>query len=112
MPNMAPASMAMPRASPSFSVATPSLLARLFDRGLVGTEIAEHGGQPLMDGEQPARQRQVRIGLNRTAADEGQPVALALDHAPAGAAEPGGVADDPDGSRMGGMVKWRRSNET
>src|SRR5207237_9922075 len=35
--------------------------------------------------------------LHRTAADEDEPVALGLDHAPAGAAQAGVDADDPDG---------------
>ena len=69
----------------------------LFDRGLHRAEIAEHGGEPFMDREQPARQRQIVRRLHRAAADEDQPVALGLDHAPAGAAQAGVDADDPDG---------------
>src|SRR4051794_19024438 len=40
-----------------------------------------------MDCEQPVRQRQIVGRLDRTATDEGQPVAKTLDHPPAGAAE-------------------------
>ena len=98
MPNIAGASMATPRAWPSFSVATPSLLTKVCSTAAsIGLEIAEHGGEPFMDREQPARQRQIVRRLHRAAADEDQPVALGLDHAPAGAAQAGVDADDPDG---------------
>src|SRR6188768_1527874 len=50
-----------------------------------------------MDREQAAGQRQIVRRLHRTAADEDEPVALGLDHAPAGAAQAGVDADDPDG---------------
>src|SRR5215207_244371 len=69
----------------------------LFDRSLRRPEIAEHGGEPLMDRQQAAGQRQVARRLYRTAADEDEPVALGLDHAPTSAAQAGVDADDPDG---------------
>src|SRR5947208_4854285 len=50
-----------------------------------------------MDREQAAGQRQIVRRLHRTAAKEDGPVALGLDHAPAGAAQAGVDADDPDG---------------
>ena len=69
----------------------------LLDRGLRRPEVAEHGGKPLVDRQQPARQRQAVRRLHRAAADEDQPVALALDHAPAGAAQAGVDAENTDG---------------
>ena len=69
----------------------------LFDRGLRRLEIAEHGGKPLMDRQQAARQRQAVGRLHRAAADENQPVAVDLDHAPAGAAQARIDAKDADG---------------
>src|SRR5205823_10094559 len=69
----------------------------LFDRALHRAEFAEHGGEPFMDREQPVRQWQIVRRLHRTAADEDEPVALGLDHAPACAAQAGVDADNPDG---------------
>ena len=69
----------------------------LLHRGLRRPEIAEDGGEPLMDRQQAAGQRQIIRRLHRTAADEDKPVAFGLDHAPAGAAQAGVDADDPDG---------------
>ncbi len=70
----------------------------LFDRGFRRLEVIEHGFEPLMNRQQPARERQIVWRLDRAAADEGQTIALALDHAPAGAAEAGIDAEDADGS--------------
>ena len=75
----------------------------LFDRGFRRLEIAEHGGEALMDRQQAARQRQAVRRLHRAAADEGQPVAVDLDHAPAGAAQARIDAEDTDG-----VANWRR----
>src|SRR6478672_3743877 len=50
-----------------------------------------------MNGQQPACQRQIVRRLHRAAADEDETIALGLDHAPAGTAQAGVDADDPDG---------------
>ena len=58
-----------------------------------------------MDRDEAAGQRQVVRRLDRAAGDEDQPVALDVDHAPAGAAKAGVDAEDADGraNRRGGM---------
>ncbi len=55
------------------------------------------GGEPAMDRQQAVRQRQAIGWLDRAAADKGQPVAVDLDDAPAGAAQAGIDAKDADG---------------
>ncbi len=47
-----------------------------------------------MDHHQPLAERGALAGLDRTAGDVNQPVAVALDQAPAGAAEPRIDAED------------------
>src|SRR5467141_4150792 len=59
----------------------------LFDRGFCGAKIAEHGGEALMNSQQAARQRQAFRRFHRAATDEYQPVAVDLDHPPAGTAQ-------------------------
>ena len=76
----------------------------LLDRGLARIELAEHPRKPCMDRHEPLGQRQVLARLDRAAGDEDQPVAVDVDHAPAGAAEAGVDAEDADGlaNRRGG----------
>src|ERR1700693_1339918 len=105
MPNIAGASMATPRDCPSFRVATPSLLTKVCStaasNGLkspstvaspswvaqrrpasrMPLEPAEPRGGPLVDGQQPTRQRHAVGRFPRPAADENEPVAVDLDHA-------------------------------
>src|SRR5260370_24321213 len=69
----------------------------LFDCGFSGAEIAEHSGEALMDRQEAARQRQAFGRFHRTATDEHQPVAVDLDHAPAGAAQARIDAKNADG---------------
>ena len=57
------------------------------DRRLVGPEFVDDAREPVMDRHQPLGQRQLVVGLDRTAGQVDQPVALAGDQAPAGAAE-------------------------
>src|SRR5207253_10090986 len=59
-----------------------------------------------MDREQAAGQRQIVRRLHRAAADEDEPVTLGLDHAPAGAAQAGVDADDPDGLANRWANRW------
>ena len=68
----------------------------LLDRGFRRIEIAEHGGKPLVNRQQPGGERQAIGRLHRAAADENQPVALDLDDAPAGAAQARIDAQDSD----------------
>src|SRR5262249_55226618 len=70
----------------------------LLDRGFHRLEVAQHGGKPVMNGEQAAGQRLTIRRLDRSAADEGQTVAVAFDNAPAGAAEPRIDAEDTNGT--------------
>src|SRR5262249_3875768 len=74
----------------------------LLDRGLRRPVVAEHGGEPFMDREQPDRQRQIARRFHRAAADKGQPVAFAFNDAPAGAAQARVDAEDTDGLANGG----------
>jgi hypothetical protein len=69
----------------------------LFDRGFRRLEIAEHGGETFVDCQQAARQRQTFGRFHRATADENQPVAVDLDHAPAGAAQARIDAKNTDG---------------
>src|SRR6185312_14565329 len=79
---------------------------RLLDRGFRRPEIAEDCGEAFMDRQEAAGQRQVIRRLHRTAADEDEPVALGLDHAPAGTAQAGVDADDPDGLAYWWANRW------
>src|SRR6202140_2529341 len=84
MPNIAGASIATPRAWPSFSVATPSLLTK------VCSTAASAGWKSPSSAASPswiASKRPAFGRLDRAAADEYQPVAVDLDHAPTGAAQ-------------------------
>ena len=63
---------------------------RIDFKGLIErAKIAEHCGEPLVNGKQTARQRQIFRRLDRTAPDVNQTVAFDFDHAPAGAAQAG-----------------------
>src|ERR1700681_4804610 len=131
IPNIAGASIATPRACPSFSVATPSLFTKVCStaastgrkspstaaspswiakrrlasgrasarsaRASTRAEIARRGRKPLMDRQKAARQRQAFGRFHRAAANKGQPVAVDLDHAPAGAAQARIDAKNADG---------------
>src|SRR3954453_8494488 len=68
----------------------------LFNRGFRRIEIAEHGGKPFVDRQQPRGERRPSAGPPRPPADENQPVALDLDDAPAGAAKARIDAQDSD----------------
>ena len=57
------------------------------DRGLVRAEFVDDARQPVMDRHQPFGERELVAGLDRAAREVDQPVALAADQAPAGAAE-------------------------
>ena len=59
-----------------------------FHRRLVRLVLLDHCDQPVMDGHQPRPERGAVVGVERAAGDVDQPVALDVDHAPAGAAEP------------------------
>src|ERR1700704_5912820 len=93
IPNIAGASMATPRAWPSFRVATPSLLTKVASTAAsVGLKSPSTAARPpLVASGRTAR------GPTGAAAEEDEPVALGLDHAPVGAAQAGVDADDPDG---------------
>src|ERR1700730_14173555 len=85
MPNIAGASIATPRAWPSFRVATPSLLTKVCSTAAsAGLKSPSTEGRPF--GRSP-----------RAATDERQPVAVDLDHAPAGAAQARIDAKDAQG---------------
>ncbi len=103
-PALAGTTMAMPRAWPSLSVALRVLVdeGRL-DGGLVGPEFVENAHQPVMDGEKPHGERIAIVGRHRAAADKVKPIAGNLDHAPAGAAEPG--IDAENANRAGHGVR-------
>src|ERR1700752_4993387 len=74
MPNIAGASIATPRACPSFSVATPSLLTKVCStRGSGGAEAPEQGGKPPRDRERPPRDGQALRRFHRAAADKDEP---------------------------------------
>ena len=64
------------------------------DRGLVGPEFVDDARQPVMDRHQPLGERELLVGLDRAARQVDQPVALAADQAPAGAAEARVDAED------------------
>ena len=57
------------------------------DGRLVGAELIDDARQPVVDRDQPLGERELLVGLDRTAGHVDQPVALAADQAPAGAAE-------------------------
>ena len=91
---------------------------RLFDRGFRRLKVAEHGGQPLMDRQQAARQRQRVRRFHRAAAHKCQPVTVDIDHPPAGAAQARIDAKDADGraNRLSGhgivITSERRERNT
>ena len=62
---------------------------RTLDRSFDRHKVCQDLGQTLMDQQQPRRQRQQFRRLDGAATDMAQPVAVAFDHAPAGAAEAG-----------------------
>ena len=73
-------------------------------RRLVRAVAFDHRDQPVMDGHQPLAERRALAGLDRAAGDVDQPVAVGLDQAPAGAAEP--RIDAEDANLLGGP--WPR----
>src|SRR2546421_8602198 len=75
-----------------------------FDRGFVGAELLDDARKPVMDGHQPLRQGQPVVGLDRAAGEIDQPVALAGDQAPAGAAEARIDAEDANRLAHGGLL--------
>src|SRR5581483_9006132 len=58
------------------------------DRGLVGAKFVEHAGEPVVDRDEPHRERIVVARRHRAAAEKTEPIAENLNDAPAGAAEP------------------------
>ena len=58
-----------------------------FDRGLVRRMLLDDAHEPVMDADEARRHVLVALRIDRTAGDENQPVALAFDQAPAGAAK-------------------------
>src|SRR5690606_20321849 len=58
-------------------------------RRLFGAKLLDHAGEPVVDRHQPLSQRRLVAGRDRAAGDEDQPVAVNVDHAPAGAAKAG-----------------------
>ena len=65
-----------------------------FDRRLIGPEFVENAHQAVMNDQKPRGERIAIVGGHRAAADKAQRIAGDLDHAPAGAAEPGIDAED------------------
>src|ERR1700688_611267 len=120
IPNIAGASIATPRACPSFSVATPSLLTNVCSTAAsAGLKSASTAARPSWNRSRPPRRRQPTGGSHGAAADERKPVAVDLDHAPAGAAQARVDAKDADGVanrlRCHGVVitpepGWRNRN--
>ena len=79
----------MPRACPSLSVADASLLTKVASTAASsGAMLGDHATQPVVDRDQPLRQRRLVVGRHRAAGEEAEPIALDHNHAPAGAAEP------------------------
>src|SRR5262245_46832038 len=59
-----------------------------FDRRFVRPVLLDHREQPVMNCQQADAQIRTIIGFQRAASDMDQPIAVGLDQAPAGAAEP------------------------
>ena len=95
-PAFAGTSSAMPRAWPSFRVAVASLLTKVASTAASsGRELVDHCGQARR-GSSTSRSASEALSLVATEpqATIDQPVAVDLDHAPAGAAEPRIDAED------------------
>ena len=59
-----------------------------FDRRLAGMKLLDDANQTIVDRQQPNGERGLVFARDRAAADKRQPVAVNVDDAPAGAAEP------------------------
>src|SRR5581483_11943816 len=65
-----------------------------FHRRFMRRKFVDHAAEPVMDGDEPPAERHLLARLYRAAGNKDQPVALSLDQAPAGAAEPRIDAED------------------
>jgi hypothetical protein len=83
--------MAMPRAWPSFRVLVDE--GRL-DRRLLRGKLLHHPREPVVQFHEARGERGLVAGGDRAAGNVDQPVAVDVDQAPAGAAEPGIDTDD------------------
>ena len=80
-----------------------------FDRRLVGAEFFKDSHQPVVDDEEPCRQRIAIVCRHRTAAEIAQPVTGNLDNAPAGTAEPRIDAENANRRCHGdSFIAWRQ----
>ncbi len=112
IPARAGISSATPRAWPSLSVALASLLTKVASTAASsGDELLDHLREPVVDRHQPLGERALVAGGDRAAGHEDQPVAGNVDHAPAGAAEPGIDAENANRTashRSGDNPRCRR----
>ena len=108
-PASAGTSMAMPRAWPSFSVATASLLTKVVSTAASsGTCGCDDVAQAVMNLAKPQRQRRLVVGFDGAGSNETQRIAKRLDDAPAGAPKAGIDADDANRLIHRGTLPFRR----